>query len=39
MARLPLFVFVLIVWIWSPANAAPDIDFGRYHALVIGVDD
>ena len=39
MARLPLFVFVLIVWFWSPANAAPDIDFGRYHALVIGVDD
>ena len=24
---------------WAPAHAAPDVDFGRYHALVIGIND
>ena len=31
--------FVLAALIGSAAEAATDIDFGRYHALVIGVND
>ena len=30
---------VLAILIWAPAHAALDVDFGRYHALVIGIND
>ena len=30
---------VLALVIWAPAHAALDVDFGRYHALVIGIND
>ena len=30
---------VLALLIWAPAHAALDVDFGRYHALVIGIND
>ena len=28
---------VLALLAWAPAHAAQDVDFGRYHALVIGI--
>ena len=31
-------LFVLAVALCAPARAATDIDFGRYHALVIGIN-
>ena len=34
-----LLTLVLALLIWTPANAALDVDFGRYHALVIGIND
>ena len=24
---------------WAPAYAAADVEFGRYHALVVGIND
>ena len=36
MARAVL--FILAVLMRAPARAAPDVDFGRYHALVIGIN-
>ena len=36
MRRLLLIVALLM---WAPAHAALDVDFGRYHALVIGIND
>ena len=36
MARAVL--FILAVLMCAPARAAPDVDFGRYHALVIGIN-
>ena len=30
---------VLALLVWTPAHAALDVDFGRYHALVIGIND
>ena len=35
----PRLALVLALLIWAPANAALDVDFGRYHALVIGIND
>ena len=35
----PRLALVLPLLIWAPANAALDVDFGRYHALVIGIND
>ena len=32
-------VLVLALLMWAPAHAALDVDFGRYHALVIGIND
>ena len=37
MRRLVLLVFAVLIW--APAHAALDVDFGRYHALVIGIND
>ena len=31
--------FLLVRPMWAPARAALDVDFGRYHALVIGIND
>ena len=32
-------VLVLALLTWAPAHAALDVDFGRSHALVIGIND
>ena len=32
-------VLVFAVFVWTPAHAGLDVDFGRYHALVIGIND
>ena len=37
MARAIAFLFAVLVWL--PVQAATDIDFGRFHALLIGVND
>ena len=37
MIRRALLVLALLSW--TPALAAPEVDFGRYHALVIGIND
>ena len=31
-------LLVVVAMIWAPAQAALDVDFGRYHALVIGIN-
>ena len=34
-----LLLVLAVVIVWAPAHAALDVDFGRYHALVIGIND
>jgi formylglycine-generating enzyme required for sulfatase activity/uncharacterized caspase-like protein len=31
-------VLVVTLLMWAPAHAALDVDFGRYHALVVGIN-
>ena len=39
MIKRVLLVLAFAVLAAAPANAALDVDFGRYHALVIGIED